>query len=92
MSEKPLDNCPFCAGRMMFRKALWPSDGDTDAIIHAFNTNGARFCGMDVFTTYTADESIIELWNRRAPAPSDGPGPSSTAVDDQLVPHWKEST
>lgn len=81
MSEK-LRECPFCGGRVMFRKALWPSDGDTDAIIHAFNTNGARFCGMDVFTTYTADESIIELWNRRSTHRPSQDGPSSTAYDD----------
>lgn len=33
MTEE-LKPCPFCGGKMQLRQALWPSDGDTDAIIH----------------------------------------------------------
>jgi hypothetical protein len=54
--------CPFCGGRVMFRKALFVSDGCTDAIIHAEPTK----CGMTDFTTYTTDESVITAWNTRA--------------------------
>lgn len=46
---------------MMFRKALWPSDGCTDAILHAEPTD----CGMRAFDTDTIDESVIAAWNRR---------------------------
>jgi len=59
--------CPFCGGAMMFRKALWPSDGNTDAIIHA----GPSVCGLAAFDVGTADESVIPIWNRRAPSPRD---------------------
>lgn len=59
--------CPFCGGVMMFRKALWPSDGNTDAIIHA----GPSVCGLAAFDVGTADESVIPIWNRRAPSPRD---------------------
>lgn len=54
--------CPFCGAAMMFRKALWPSDGCTDAIIHAAPTD----CGLTAFDTETTDESAIAAWNRRA--------------------------
>lgn len=56
-----LKPCPFCDGEVMFRKALWPSDGCTDAIIHA-TFNG---CGLGEFSTYTIDESVITAWNTR---------------------------
>lgn len=56
-----LSPCPFCGGAVMFRKALFVSDGCTDAIIHAEPTN----CGMTDFTTYTTDESVIAAWNTR---------------------------
>lgn len=60
-----LEPCPFCGGQMRFRKALWPSDGNVDAIIHAEPSK----CGMESFSTYTTDESVIAAWNRR-PTPS----------------------
>ena len=56
-----LADCPFCGGAVMFRKALFVSDGCTDAIIHAAPTN----CGLTDFTTYTTDESVITTWNTR---------------------------
>jgi hypothetical protein len=46
----------------MFRKALWPSDGCVDAIIHTSTTQ----CGMTDFSDGTIDESIIARWNTRA--------------------------
>lgn len=54
--------CPFCGGAMQFRKALWPSDGNTDAIIHAEPTE----CGMPAFDIGSTDEGVIAAWNRRA--------------------------
>lgn len=57
-----LKPCPFCQGEMMERWALWPSDGDSDAIIHDQPTN----CPMSGFSNGTADKSIVERWNRRA--------------------------
>jgi len=60
-TNSELKACPLCGGRMMFRKALWPSDGCTDAVIHAEPTD----CGMVVFDTGTTDESVIAAWNTR---------------------------
>lgn len=51
--------CPFCRKPMMLREALWPSEGDTDAIIHADKTD----CPMLGFSDGSADGSIIEKWN-----------------------------
>ena len=63
MSSEPyLKPCPFCGGDVQFRKALDVSDGGTDAIIHR---SGAE-CGMDVFSNFAIDESVITLWNKRA--------------------------
>ena len=59
--EKPLKPCPFCQGTMQFRKALHISDGNTDAVIHAYPTQ----CGMVAFEDGTTDESIIDRWNVR---------------------------
>lgn len=61
MSEE-LKPCPFCGGEMQFRAALWPSDGDRDSVIHADPSE----CGIQDFTTDTADKSVIAAWNRRA--------------------------
>jgi len=60
--EKALKPCPFCGKAMMLRGALWPSEGDTDAVIHAEPTD----CPMYDFCDGTADGSIAEKWNRRA--------------------------
>lgn len=51
--------CPFCSKTMMLRSALWPSEGDADAIIHADPTD----CPMLGFSDGSADGSIIEKWN-----------------------------
>lgn len=67
---KPLLPCPFCGKAMMLRGALWPSEGDRDAVIHAEPTD----CPLYDFSNDTADESIIEVWNRRA-AVSQEPAP-----------------
>lgn len=56
--------CPFCQKGMMLRAALWPSEGDRDAIIHAAPTD----CPLGDFSNDTFDRSIVEVWNRRAPA------------------------
>lgn len=53
--------CPFCGGAMMFRKALWPSDGNVDAVIHAAPVE----CWLSDFYDMTTDESIIAKWNHR---------------------------
>jgi len=57
--EAILRPCPFCNGGMQFRKALWPSDGNTDAIIH----DSATDCPLVEFEDGTIDESIIARWN-----------------------------
>ena len=57
-----LKPCPFCGGEMMFRKALWPSDGCTDAVIHRDPVE----CGLTVFDAGSIDESVIAAWNSRA--------------------------
>lgn len=57
--------CPFCGGEVQFRKALWPSDGDFDAIIHR---DSSPHCGVMYFSNATADGQIIDVWNRRAVA------------------------
>ncbi len=60
-ATKGLLPCPFCAEQMMFRKALWPTDGCVDAIIHAAPGN----CPMTDFFDGTINESIIARWNTR---------------------------
>jgi hypothetical protein len=56
--------CPFCGGQMMRREALWPSDGDTDGIIHACPTD----CPLPEFNVGIADQcaSVAAAWNHRA--------------------------
>lgn len=67
-----LKPCPFCSKTMMLRSALWPSEGDADAIIHADPTD----CPMLGFSDGSADGSIIEKWNcslsNEDDLPSDG--------------------
>lgn len=48
---------------MMFRQALWPSEGDTDSVIHA-DANPLN-CPLPDFSNDTADLSVIEAWNTR---------------------------
>jgi hypothetical protein len=62
--------CPFCGGDVMPRHALFPSDGDTDAIIHV----GESECGMVAFDIWTADQgvSVALAWNTRPQAPASG--------------------
>lgn len=47
----------------MLRAALWPSEGDRDAIIHTESTD----CPLGDFSNDTFDRSIVEAWNHRAP-------------------------
>lgn len=68
--ELKLRECPFCGGEMMFRAALWPSDGDSDGIIHKDVQGGPDgCCGVMSFSNGTSDRQIIAAWNRRAPSP-----------------------
>ena len=60
-SDEQLKPCPFCGGSVLFRAALWPSDGDTDGIIHAQPTS----CPMVVFDNGKSDGSLIAVWNKR---------------------------
>lgn len=62
LNEKALKPCPFCGKAMMLRGALWPSEGDRDAIIHVEPTD----CPLYDFSNDTFDGSIVEVWNRRA--------------------------
>lgn len=66
-TQRDLLPCPFCGGAVQFRKALWVSDGCTDAVIHAYEAD----CGLPDFSDGSTDESIIETWNTRA-AQQDG--------------------
>jgi hypothetical protein len=66
MAEPELKPCPFCGGIMMFRKALWPSDGDCDGVIHA---EPSPDCGLGEFSIWTTDERVIDAWNTRALQP-----------------------
>lgn len=70
MPDLPLSPCPFCGKAMMLRGALWPAEGDRDAVIHAEPTD----CPLYDFANDTFDGSIVEVWNRRAPSPSPAPG------------------
>lgn len=78
LNQKGLRPCPFCGEAMMFRAALWPSEGDRDGIIHAAPTD----CPMGEFSNDTADESIISAWNHRD-LPSD-------AEAAGLIAEWRE--
>jgi hypothetical protein len=72
--DQELRLCPFCGGAMQPRHALWPSDGDTDAVIHAEPTE----CGLaGGFSIGTADNgvSVSAAWNRRAAVPEALPVP-----------------
>ncbi|KKW92637.1 hypothetical protein [Sphingobium chungbukense] len=72
MSGEELKRCPMCNGEMMLRHALWPSDGDTDAIIHREPTT----CGLKFFSIDTADNgvSVAAAWNRRSSPPQNDAG------------------
>lgn len=61
-----LRSCPFCGGAVQHRHALFVSDGNTDAIIHA----APAVCGLLDFDIGTADfgVSVAAAWNRRAQA------------------------
>ena len=74
--------CPFCEAPMMERHALWPSDGDTDSIIHAAPTD----CGMVDFSIGAADNGVSTraAWNRR----SEGRAPSPEGWDPEEFDRW----
>jgi hypothetical protein len=77
-----LKPCPFCGGAMQPRHALWPSDGDTDAVIHAEPSE----CGLaGGFSIGTADNgaSVAAAWNRRS-TPAEG-AQSQDARDAELM-------
>jgi hypothetical protein len=59
-----LKACPWCGAAVMERHALWPSEGDADAIIHAAPTE----CGLVEFSIGASDggASTRVAWNRRA--------------------------
>lgn len=60
--------CPFCGSAVQPRDALWPSEGDSDAVIHAAPTD----CPLVTFSNGTSDKSAYALWNQRfSRAPSD---------------------
>lgn len=67
MAAAPLKACPFCGGEVQPRHALWPSDGDVDAIIHS---SPFAYCGVGDFTVHTADggKTVAEAWNHRLSA------------------------
>ncbi len=51
--------CPFCGGEVMRRDALWPSEGDRDAVIHAEPSD----CPLRVFEDDTWGGSLYGRWN-----------------------------
>jgi hypothetical protein len=55
--------CPFCGGEVQHRFALWPSDGNVDAIMHAQPSE----CGLPDFSVGTADsgKAVAAAWNHR---------------------------
>jgi hypothetical protein len=77
--QQRLSPCPFCGAAVQWRAALWPSEGDRDAIIHAEPTG----CGLSDFSDDTFDQSIVAKWNERATAPA----PASAVNDEWLVPN-----
>lgn len=80
--EPELMPCPFCGGRMLFRAALWPSDGDCDGFIHAEPTE----CPLGNFSDSSSDRSIIGKWNARAAiaAVREGEGEGEGTHSDNL--------
>lgn len=84
MREAALAPCPFCNGGMQFRKALWPSDGNCDAVIHA----GPNECGLVEFADGSIDESVIGKWNARfrpvTAGAADAPRLPAGWLNDQL--------
>lgn len=65
--ELKLRECPFCRNDVQMRQALWPHDGNVDAIIHDHPTD----CGLLTFSIGRTDEGVstAAAWNRRAPSP-----------------------
>jgi hypothetical protein len=68
MNRDELKPCPFCGGGVQPRHALWPSDGDVDAIIHDHPSE----CGMSCFSVEAVDQgaSTAAAWNTRIAARS----------------------
>lgn len=63
--QELLKPCPFCGGAMQHRFALWPSEGDRDAIIHAAPTD-CPIEGAFSIDTFDNGVSVAEVWNRRS--------------------------
>lgn len=80
--------CPFCGGAMQFRKALWPSDGNVDAIIHAAPTK----CGLSDFADGTVDESILAAWNTRAASQTPDAKPYDVGFHENQIDQYEGST
>ena len=60
MGDEPsLLPCPFCGGAVRRRDALWPAEGDSDAVIHAEPTD----CPLQVFSDGTWGGSVYGRWN-----------------------------
>lgn len=79
--EPELLPCPFCGGTVQPRDALWPSEGDSDAVIHAEPTD----CPMVQFSNDTADKSVYARWNVRAALAAIGSGAGRDAAIVELL-------
>ena len=79
--------CPFCGGAVQPRDALWPSEGDSDAVIHAAPTD----CPISIFSNGSTDKSIYALWNRRPPGPSALKSAELLGTPSALVEHVARS-
>lgn len=66
--------CPFCGGEVMRREALWPSEGDTDGIIHVNPGDCPLHRATPDFSLGFADgcRSVSDGWNRRTLSSSSG--------------------
>lgn len=85
---RELLECPRCGGPAQFRKALWPSDGNTDAVLHRVGEG----CPLDHYSIGSTDEGVIADWNalaalrERRPAAVDREAELREVV--QLVVDW----
>ena len=92
MSKEQTDllPCPFCGGEMQHRYALWPTEGDRDAIIH--NVPGGTSCPIEgAFSIDTFDNgvSVAEAWNRRAsPSPAGGVQGVTGEMAERFLRAW----
>src|SRR5215469_16470440 len=82
--------CPFCGGDVMPRDALWPSDGDSDQVIHTKPTD----CPLQQFFDGSFDKSLYARWNDRAKAEGAPPAANdlinALKAVDAFLPEWIE--